>query len=257
MKYLTIAEAREMRGLRLVLSAGVPGPWGESAKAVLNARKVPFVPVAQTPMGANDELHAWTGLRNAPIAILDDEPPLAGWLDILFLAERLGSGPSLLPETSADRALCLGYAAEICGQDGFGWNRRLSMIRMGWGVGSPADAAPELREFLVRYGVAPAAAARAPARTADILRTLAARLQAQRARGSAYLVGDRPSAVDLYWACFSQMVGPLPPEVNPIPEAVLSVYTQMPPEVSAALDPILFEHRDRIYAQHIGLPLDY
>ncbi len=35
MKYLSVEEAIDMPGLRLVLTAGVPGPWGESAKAIL------------------------------------------------------------------------------------------------------------------------------------------------------------------------------------------------------------------------------
>jgi glutathione S-transferase len=256
-KYLSVVEARSMTGLRLVLSAGVPGPWGEAAKAVLKARNVSYAPVAQKVMAANEELCAWTGMRNAPIAIYNDEPPLAGWLDILMLAERLGSGPSLLPDSSTERALGVGFSVEICGQDGFGWNRRLSMMKMVWTVESPDDAEPHLREYTRQYGLSPQASARAPARSADILRALAAQLHAQRARGSEYLVGARLGAADLYWACFSQMVGPLPKEVNPMPDYVWRLYSQSPAEVTAALDPILFEHRDRIYQRHIGLPLDY
>ena len=33
MDYKTVAEARQMSGLRLALSAGTCGPWGEAAKA--------------------------------------------------------------------------------------------------------------------------------------------------------------------------------------------------------------------------------
>jgi hypothetical protein len=32
-QYRTVSEARNMPGLRLVLTAGVPGPWEESAKS--------------------------------------------------------------------------------------------------------------------------------------------------------------------------------------------------------------------------------
>lgn len=246
-----------MPGLRLVLSAGVPGPWGEAAKAVLRARNVPFAAVAQQPMAANEELREWTGCRNAPTAVYDDEPPRTTWFDILMLAERLGSGASLLPAASADRALCQGFIMEICAEDGFGWNRRMTMLQAMWGSQAPTKAEPHEREYTRQYGLSPEAAARAPGRAADILGALAAHLHAQKARGSDYLVGDRLSAADLYWACFSQLAGPLPKEINPIPDYVWSLYSTMPEAVEVALDPILFEHRNRIYEHHIGLPLDY
>ncbi len=246
-----------MPGLRLVLSAAVPGPWGEAAKAMLRARNVPFAAVAQEPLAANAELRAWTGCRNAPTAVYNDELPRTTWFEILMLAERLGSGPSLLPEDSADRALCLGTIMEICAQDGFGWNRRLIMLEAMWGSQAPSNAAPHEQEYTVQYGLSAEAAARAPRRAADILGALATRLHAQKTRGSEYLVGDGLSAVDIYWACFSQLVGPLPTAVNPIPDYVSSLYSTFPEAVEAALDPILFAHRDCIYERHIGLPLDY
>ena len=40
MHYHTIAEARSMPGTRLILTAGVPGPWGEAAKAIAEYTKV-------------------------------------------------------------------------------------------------------------------------------------------------------------------------------------------------------------------------
>lgn len=257
MQYFSVAEARTMPGLRLVLSAGVPGPWGEAAKAMLRSRNVPFVAVAQEALAANEELREWTGCRNAPTAVYDDEPPRTTWFDILMLAERLGSGASLLPAGSADRALCLGLIMEICAQDGFGWNRRMTMLKAMWGSQAPSEAEPHEREYTVQYGLSPEAVARAPGRAADILGALATRLYARKAQGSDYLVGDGLSAADLYWACFSQLAGPLPTAVNPIPDHVRSLYSAMPEAVEAALDPILFAHRDRIYERHIGLPLDY
>lgn len=257
MRYVSVAAARTMPGLRLVLSAGVPGPWGEAAKAMFGMRDVPYVAVAQEPMAANEDLCAWTGCRNAPTAVYDDEPPRTNWFEILMLAQRLGSGASLLPEASADRALCLGLIMEICGEDGFGWNRRLDMLAAIWGAQAPAGAAPHEQEYIRQYGLSAEAAARAPGRAADIVGALSARLHAQRAQGSDYLVGECLSAADLYWACFSQLVGPLPREVNPVPDYVVSLYSAVPAAVAAALDPILFEHRNRIYERHIGLPLDY
>src|SRR5580692_4707519 len=117
MKYFSVAEARKLAGLRLVLTANMPGPWGEAAKAVLSARRVSYAPVAQAAMESNEDLYAWTGVRNAPVAIFDEEPAQTTWLDILLLAERLGSGPSLLPSDPLERALVLGFSTEICGSD--------------------------------------------------------------------------------------------------------------------------------------------
>jgi glutathione S-transferase len=257
MEYVSVAHAKSTRGLRLVLSAGVPGPWGEAAKAVLATRKVSFTPVLQEPMGANLELRAWTGIRNAPVAVYDDEPPQAGWYEILMLSERLGSGPSLLPSNSADRALCLGYAMEICAQDGFGWYRRVNIMAKIAGTEQPAGAEPHQREYWRQYGISKAAVERAPKRTAAIQRALAAQIKTQRARGSQYLVGDGLTAVDLYWACFSQMVRPLEQAVNPMPDYLRPLYSELPEEVAAAMDPVLIEHRDLIFERHIGLPLDF
>src|SRR5579862_2208519 len=113
MNYLPVAEARTLKGLRLVLTPHMPGPWGEAAKAVLSARQVKYVPVEQFAMQKNEELFAWTAMRNAPIAIFDEEPPQSTWHEILLLAERLGSGPSLVPEDPVERALALGFSTEI------------------------------------------------------------------------------------------------------------------------------------------------
>ncbi len=53
MEYLSIEEAKGMTGLRLVLTKGVPGPWSEAAKAVLNLRGVHFIAVEQKGGGRN------------------------------------------------------------------------------------------------------------------------------------------------------------------------------------------------------------
>src|SRR6516164_3528606 len=128
MQYLKVAEARDLPGLRLVLTAFMPGPWGEAAKYIFGARNIDFVPVEQLAMETNDDLFAWTGMRNAPIAMYEEEPPASTWHEILLLAERLGSGPSLIPDDELDRALMMGISTEICSPDGFAWNRRLEMM---------------------------------------------------------------------------------------------------------------------------------
>ena len=91
-------------GLRLVLSAGVPGPWGESAKAILNIKGIQYTAVRQT-MGTRDELlRRWTGQESAPVAIYENERPRTRWDEILMLAEWLAPEPRLIPQDDGDRS---------------------------------------------------------------------------------------------------------------------------------------------------------
>ena len=98
MDYVAISEARIKSGLRLVMNKGVPGPWSQAAKYVFETKSIPYVAVAQLGGTMNNELYDWTGHRNAPIAVYDDEPPRIGWQEIIMLAERLTSVPTLLPK---------------------------------------------------------------------------------------------------------------------------------------------------------------
>jgi len=256
-EYLDVEEARQRGGLRLVLTAGVPGPWSELAKAIFQVKGLAYVAVRQEGGGANEALHAWTGHANAPTAVYQDEAPRSGREEILFLAERLAPEPPLLPDDAAERALCFGVAAEIAGEGGLGWSRRLMMLEAMQSPGLP-PAVTAIRDRLgARYGYTPEAAAAAPARCADILRALAARLHDQKAKGSPYLVGERLSVADLTWATFANLVEPLPADVNPMPDAMRATYTVLDPTVRDALDPILFEHRAFLYETHLTLPLDF
>lgn len=253
MNYVSVAEARAMPGLRLALSAGTPGPWGEAAKAVLNLRKVPWTPVHQHIMQANDELVEWTGFRNAPVAVFGDEPGVAGWIEILMLAERLGSGPSLLPDDELERMLVMGISAEICSPGGFGWERRLTMMRSG--RKPRPGGAPDV--MTQAYGIREDAVEAATARVIAILKGLSRQLASQRAAGSTYLVGERLTAADVYWACFAILIEPLPHETCPMSPEMRAIYGNITPEIAAAADPALITHRDMIWQQHIGLPMAF
>jgi glutathione S-transferase len=253
MDYFEVEQARAMPGLKLVLTrGGVPAPWSESAKHIFRHKSIPFIPVVQRPGKPNEELVAWTGSRNAPIAIHESASPRANWLDILSLAERLRPQPALVPSQHHLRIQVFGLAAEICSEGGFGWSRRLMMLSQY--AKTDAGRASVLASA---YEDTPENIARAPQRCGEILDALAARLNDQESQGSPFLVGDAYSAGDLYWACFSQMVAPLPPDLAPTHPAMFASYANIGPKLAAHLDPILLQHRDFIYRDFIGLPLDW
>ncbi len=260
MDYYEVSEARHMKGLRLVLSAGVPGPWGEAAKGLFQVRGVPFIPVAQVPAQANSDLVAWTGVRNAPVAVYEDEAPRTSWLDILMLAQRLGDGPPLLPADPYLRALAIGISHEICGQWGYGWCRRLMIFARLWGeeaCRNPGELPPDQRQLARQYDFRPETLASAPQRLRDILRMLNDRLEAQRQMEHCYLVGDSLTAADIYWATFSAMLEPLPHDLNPMPDELRDLYADQGDAVDGIDTAPLIEHRDFIYRNHLKLPLDF
>ena len=258
MDYVEPGDARNLPGLRLALTVGVPGPWSESAKAIFAVKGISYVPVAQYAGKENRDLVAWTGSRNAPVAVFDDEAPRQGWAEILLLAERLNPELPLLPADPAERALVFGLAHEICGEEGFGWTRRVMLFEAILAAArGGAVLEPGMLAMLREYRITEAAIAAAPGRIIGILDMLAARLRAQHASGRRYLVGDALSACDLYWACFAALIDPLPAAVNPMPDFLRRIYGGVTPELAAAKHPILFEHRDFIYATHLTLPLDF
>jgi glutathione S-transferase len=245
--YVSVEEAIARPGLRMVVVGGVPSPWGEAAKGILHMKGIDWAAVRLAY--DSEPLKQWAGQRSGPVAIYDDEPPRAGWAEILLLAERLAPEPSLLPADAAERATMFGLAHEICGQEGLGWTRRLQLIEAG-------AFGPRAGQYLARkYGYSPAAGSAATARVAALLRMLAARLETQRRAGSPYYLGTQPTAVDIYSATVMALFRPLPPEHCPMDDALRVTFSRPDPETDAALDPVLLEHRDMMYARHLELPL--
>jgi glutathione S-transferase len=245
-RYISTEQAMARPGLRMVVVGNVPSPWGEAAKGIFHIKGIDWVAVRLAH--DDDAQRHWAGQRNGPIAIYDDEPPRAGWAEILLLAERLAPEPSLVPADAAERTTMFGLAHEIYGQEGLGWTRRLQFVHAG-------VFGPRVGQYLGRkYGYNPAAGAAAPARVAALLRMLATRLKAQRRSDSPYYLGTL-TAVDVYSATCMALFRPLPPEQCPMDDAVRAAFSMPDPEVDAALDPILIEHRAMMYARHLELPL--
>jgi glutathione S-transferase len=253
-KFVDVEEARALPGLRLVLTTGVPGPWGEAAKGICHVKRLPYVAVRQEGGGENAALADWTQQTSAPVAVWNDEPPRTTSLGILFLAERLAPSPPLVPDDADERAQMFGYCHEIIGEQGLGWSRRLMLLHPILAAAGDKTPAP-IRRMAVKYGYGAEAAEAAPWRVVAILRMLSAQLDRQRVAGRPYLVGNHLTALDIYWATFAAMLEPLPDELCPMPAGLRTLYTASGP-VRDALDPALLAHRDHVYREYLELPVD-
>jgi len=255
--YVEVADAVGLDGMRLALTAGVPGPWSESAKAIFHVKQIPYTRVRQLGGMENAELRAWTGRSNAPVAVYRDEPPVDGWADILGLAERIAPEPRLVPASLEERLLMFGLCHEICGPGGFGWERRLMLLVPMIESDLPESVRAPAVRLADRYGYSKARAETARGRVCEILTALSNHLLAQREAGTHYFIGSSLTALDLYWACFAALLQPLAPDRNPMPEGLRAAYTVTDPQVLEAADPILLAHRDFIYERYLELPLDF
>lgn len=251
MEYKTPAEARDLPGLRIALTAGVPGPWSMAARFFFDVKGIDYVPVLQQAGQDNEDLVAWTGHRNAPVVVLDDEAPRTNWADILELAERLNPTPRLVPADAEQRVRMFGLANEIAGAGGLLWAARHVMLAPMMQMEEPPAMATTMAKA---YGYSEEALAAAPAQVKAIFDLLAAQLEAQEAAGSRYFIGDSLTALDIIWACFSNPFATLPEEVNPMGpmRRAWAGTSQLEP-----VPDILIRHRDYIFETYIGLPLDF
>lgn len=251
-RYVSVEEAMQAPGLRMVVVGGVPSPWGEAAKGIFHVKQLDWLAVRLDYQ--SDALKAWTGQRSGPVAVHGSEPPRDRWIDILLLAERLAPTPALLPADAAGRALVIGLSHEIVGEQGLCWSRRLRLVHAGL-QDAGGFAAPVARYIGRKYGYSPQIAQMAQDRTVALLGLVAARLKAQQAAGSPYLVGDSLTAADIYAAAAMALFRPLPEAVCAMDPATRAAFELREPPTEAALDPVLLAHRDRMYREHLALPL--
>jgi len=256
-QYVEVDQAIAMSGLRVVLSPGVPGPWSEAAKGILHVKKLAYIRVRQEVGGENLPLLRWTAQTTAPAFVLENERPRSLWNDQLYLAERLAPDPPLVPAKLEQRTLMFGLSNELCGENGFGWSRRLMMLHATLANPAAPEAAQAAAGFFGRkYGYAPRLAEAAPKRVAEILRGLSAQLESQRRRGSRFFIGDQLSALDIYWAAFAALIQPLPDDLCKMSPGFRRMYTCTDPLVKEAATPQLLAHRDFIYHEYLELPVD-
>jgi hypothetical protein len=255
--YLTVEEARPLSGLRLVVTAHVPGLWSEAAKNLFDAKKIPYVLVEQVVGGENRALKEWTAQTSGPVAVWDDERPRSSWLEQVTLAERLGPEPRLIPDALDDRVLMFGLVNELAGENGFAWNMRLGSMHKSLTDPNATDYQRQVVPVLAaKYGYDPAILDGARRQMVAVVEQLRDRLARQQASGSRYLLGHAISALDIYWATFAGAIDPLPEALCPgMLQEMRAAYTD--PELREIAGEALFAHRDHIYRTYLKLPMDF
>lgn len=250
--YISVEEAIAADGLRMVVVGNVPSPWGEAAKGLFHIKGIDWLAVRL--VYDNPALADWAGELTGPVAIWNKEAPRSGWADILMLAECLEASPPLLPEDARDRAFMIGLSHEILGLKGLCWSRRLQSIHGGLtGTGGFVE---QVAKYLAdKYGYTPEMGAEAGVRVRALLTMLAGELKTQKQAGSPYYIGGKLSAVDVYSAAAMAFFAPLSEDVCQINPKTRAAFESVDDETRAALDPILIEHRDFMYAEHLELPL--
>jgi glutathione S-transferase len=251
-EFVSVDEAIGLKGLRMVVVGGIPSPWGEAAKGLFHIKGIDWAAVRLDY--ESEALKEWAGGRSGPIAVYENEKPRSGWAEILLLAERLAPLPALLPQELEQRALVLGFAHELLGEGSLAWERRWQLIHVGL---SEAGGFPiRVSKYLAKkYGYSAALGEAANARVPALLRMFATRMHAQAKVGSAYLVGDALSAADVYLASVMAMFGALPHEQCAMDEGMRAAFNTRDEQTKAALDPVLFAHRDMMYSKHLASPL--
>jgi len=251
MRFVNLEEARAARGMRLVVLAGVPSPWAETAKGCFDVKGIDYAAVRLTPRDA--DTRAWSQRHNAPVALYDDEPPRSGWAEIVALAERLGDGTSLVPKTHAERVEMWGLAHEVLGERGLVWCLRLEAIHQGLVTAGVRGFNERAAAYLgARYGYDPARVDETRERIHSTLAALARRL----GDGRRYLVGDALTAADICLATALGVLVPLPHADCAMLPDFRRTYETWSPEIADAVAPSLTAHRDFMYRQHLALPVE-
>lgn len=250
--YVELEEAKAANGLRMVVVPGVPSPWGEAAKGIFHIKQLPWLAVKHD--AKDSEQRAWTSRPDAPVVFYNDEPPRSGWAEILLLAERVGPNVSLVPQAAEARAEMFGLAHELLGQEGLVWYRRLQLVHAG--LQDDGGFPKPVAEYLsTKYGYRAADADSYSVRLGLLLGLFAERLHRQAAANSHFYVGNTVTAVDVYSAAAMALLSPLPPDQCAMHPGTRAAFETVTGSTAIDVDPILIDHRDRLYADYLELPL--
>jgi len=229
----------------------IPSPWTEAAKGIFRVKGLDCQYAAQSKEEAADAIADWAGDSSIPVVAWENEPLRTGWVEILLLAERLAPAPVLIPADARLRAQLFGLAHEICGEMGLGWCVRLLMLKSSFDhsdeQGFSTSAAGRLA---TKYGFHPSSLAQAEERIVAILELLAEALA-----DKSFFLADELTALDIYWATMANLLTPLDEDKLPMSGYMRGVYTSTNQRLLDALSPALREHQQRIYRDHLELPV--
>lgn len=249
MEYISVTQAQETQGLRLILCAGTPGIWGEAVKAMMHLKGIEYIPVAQSVGLENPVLQAWTGQTSAPVIVTESDQIITSWENMIWFVEEHTPEPPLIPADPKQRVSMFGLLREIAGQNGIGWMRRLQSFHLGGGLAGN----DVIRRLSEKYGYSAEAIAQSDVYLNQSLALLADQLH----EGSAYYFGDSPTALDFYSALFIGIaINPLGDDIVPMPEMMRAGFNAPFPFLET-IDPILFEHREMMFKHHIPTPLAF
>lgn len=254
MRFVELEEARAASGLRVVIATNVPSPWSQAALGLFDMKGLDYLAVRFRR--SDQEMKGWTGARNAPAVLLDNEPPRTGWAEIVTLAERLGGKMSLVPDDDERRVRMFGLSHEILGEGGLGWSVRLLLTHASLATDGREGWPKPVADYLApRYGYAPERVAASRARAISVLRLLDRTRAESGARGHQYLLGPAPTALDVHAAVGLAVIEPLPEEQCPMPAPVRRAFETLDRDVREAVSPALREHRALMFERHLVLPV--
>lgn len=251
MSFVDLENALAAPGLRLLVSAGIPSPWSQAALSIFRVKQLPLL-IART-RALDPVFQRWSGARNLPAVLMDDEPVRTGWAEILALTERLAPDAPLVPTDPRERMRVMGLCHEVMSEGALLWCARLLAIDAGLSSegreGFPFQAAQYLAP---RYGWTKTSASAARARAVETLAVLNTELA--REPGS-YYAGDTITALDLYSAAAMNALVPLPEADCPIAPPFRAAFAWMGATLGDAITPALLAHRDRVVTRFFDLPI--
>jgi glutathione S-transferase len=253
--YVDVATARAARGVRIVVQSAIPSPWSEAVKGMLRVKGIPAMVVRF--VRATPETEAWTGVNNVPVVFVDDEAPRTNWAPIIARLERLDGRTALVPADAETRARMFGLVHELVGEGGLGWSSRIVMIDGGVRSGGREGFPLPVANFLgPKYGYTPEDVGAARARIAEVLALFDRLLAEARAAGRRYLLGDAPTALDIYLAtCLTPIAGVTEAECPAMRAPVRPAFVHLGREVGALVSPELAAFRRFMFDEHLGWPI--
>ena len=253
-EFISLEEAAKMKkGTRITFIPGIQAIYAEALKNICFVKKIKITRVLHPFMGVDQKtgkdrqarLYELTSQTSLPTMFHDEERPRNVWIEQLALAEEIGSPNSinLIPDNFQERVDMFGLCAIVLGEDGLVWNMRI------------LSDGPLAR----KYGYSDDASSKSPSKMAEIIKLIDLRLKKQEEKGSKYLVGNKISAVDIYWSTISMTILPASLEIMPKTkqnEGMLFFFeaNSKIPEIKEVLSDRILSHRDYILKTYCETP---